>query len=123
MGISTRFVVMYGVFFPEWNEEWHNTLEEYYENTKQPEGKDHFDFFNKWAVMDYMSGKNFYIGKVLGKSEDMRWDSPDINTEIDLKDLPKIQEQYIIEFKEQFPQFSPLILHEEWKIHAFTHYS
>jgi len=121
MGVSTHIVVVYGIEH-KWDDKWYEALEKYYETTKQPESEDHFKFFNKWAVMDYMSGENFYIGKLLGYSPDMRWESPYINMSISEKDLPKLQREYILEFNKQFPEFMRLLTHEEWKIHVFAHY-
>jgi len=118
MGTSTEFMLLYGIKHHTWDENWYNTLEKYNSSLIHPA----VDDFYKWAVMDYMCGEYFYLGRIVGKSADARWDLPEMDVTLNLRDLPLIKEGYIIEFNKQFPDFHHLI-DGDWNIHAFTHFS
>ena len=125
MGINIHVYTVYGVKLP-WDDAFYEAYEEIEEalcdefGYSKPKPADR----QIEAVMDSMSGEYMILGPILYDSGDFRY-CEDMNNyqEIDIDGLESMQRMYKENFGRLYPEHHHLIVHKDFKLINFIHYS
>ena len=113
MGVSTNFMMVWGIKMP-WNKE----LADFYEE-KYPESSQ-----GPWLLFDGMGGEYILAGVKLWDSGDARWgfEDGDGHKVLDPRTFPAWEKAYKEHFQREYPQFSYLMF-PDFQLHALAHFS
>lgn len=116
MGIDVHDYLVYGRKLP-----WSNKFHEAYDDDYDTNGNGN----TVEVIMDGMSGEYIVVGPILRMSGNHRYmpdGDDDVFQEINLADLPALEDEYKRKFCEAFPKFKEW-MDEPFVLLSFTHYS